>query len=258
MSTVDWAAWARRWDLQQGHHIARHEERFAAMLELVAEVAGDERPLRLMDLACGPGAITRRALTRFPTATVLGVDADPFLLAIAERSVGDGEGRVSFVRTDLRDPRWTDTLGDGSFDAVLSSTALHWLPVGDLVRLYRDLAGVIRPGGLFLNADHQTASAPESTLSLAARSAGRKLSAAAVAAQTQSEHLETWEQWWAAAHAEPAFAELLAERAQLFHDHPHEPPLSASFHEEALRLAGFADVAVVWRWFDDAVLAAVR
>ncbi|WP_366521110.1 class I SAM-dependent methyltransferase [Lapillicoccus sp.] len=40
------------------------------------------------------------------------------------------------------------------FDAVLSSTALHWLPAEALSGLYRDLAQLLRPGGVFLNADH--------------------------------------------------------------------------------------------------------
>ena len=36
----------------------------------------------------------------------------------------------------------------------MSSTALHWLPAEALSRLYRDLAQLLPPGGVFLNADH--------------------------------------------------------------------------------------------------------
>jgi SAM-dependent methyltransferase len=39
-------------------------------------------------------------------------------------------------------------------DAVISATALHWLTEIQLAALYRQLPAVLRPGGVFLNADH--------------------------------------------------------------------------------------------------------
>lgn len=252
-TSVDWAAWLRRWDAQQQAGIPRREERFTAMLELVAEVAGPE-PGAILDLACGPGSISARALRRFPTVRLVALDVDPFLLAIGQHALGDGAGRLTWVRADLRDPDWPAAVQPHApFDAVLSSTALHWLAAADLLRVYRGLATVVRPGGLFLNADHLRIGPPASVLSAAAERVRRRLDEAERGAG------ESWEAWWAAARAEPAFRDLLAERSKVFTDHPrHDEYVAASFHQEALALAGFAETAVVWRRFDDTIVAALR
>ena len=57
------------------------------------------------------------------------------------------------MRVDLRKKRWTDIVG-GPFDAIVSATALHWLSPAQLGRLYKQFAGILKPGGIFLNADH--------------------------------------------------------------------------------------------------------
>jgi hypothetical protein len=40
------------------------------------------------------------------------------------------------------------------FHAVVSATALHWLSPDQLSALYTQIAGLLHPGGIFLNADH--------------------------------------------------------------------------------------------------------
>ena len=45
-------------------------------------------------------------------------------------------------------------------DAVVTSTALHWLPEGDLARLYCDLHGVVRPGSLVRQRRHDAGRRP--------------------------------------------------------------------------------------------------
>ncbi|MDN5915253.1 MAG: class I SAM-dependent methyltransferase [Pseudonocardia sp.] len=46
-------------------------------------------PGRLLDLACGPGSLARRAVRRFPGAEVVGVDFDPVMLELARRTTVD-------------------------------------------------------------------------------------------------------------------------------------------------------------------------
>jgi SAM-dependent methyltransferase len=222
------------------------------MLELVGATSGDA-PTSVLDLACGTGAISQRVLARFPAARVVAVDADPLLLEIGRRTLGDGDGRLTWLRLDLRDAAWADQVRThGPCDAVLSSTALHWLSAGDLARVFRRLAGLMRPGGLFLNAEHLQVTGTRGTLSTLAEQLRQTLTA------RETRPGETWDAWWTAAKAEPGFANLLAERAQVFHDHPDHEHISADFHEAALRWAGFTETGVVWRYLDDAILAAVR
>lgn len=249
---TDWQHWQESWDAQQQAYLPDREERFAAMLDAVEAVAGPA-PV-VLDLACGPGSIGSRLLLRLPAARVVGVDVDPVLLVIA-RGVHAGDQRVQFVTADLREPQWAAELPESAYDAVLTATALHWLPEPALGRLYRDLGRLVRPGGLFANADHMPLSgAPR--LSTAVNAATARLQELARASSGALD----WAGWWAAAAAEPALAELVAQRAELFGgvDHPAEFVPPATWHVGQLRAAGFAESSVIWRDRADAVVAAIR
>lgn len=148
---TDWRAWQESWDRQQEWYMPDREERFRVMLDMVEALVGP-RP-RVLDLACGTGSITDRLLKRFPEATSTGVDLDPALLAIA-RGYFDGDERVTFVTADLKDPEWAGRLPYDSYDAVLTATALHWLHTEPLTALYGHIGGLVRDGGVFMNADH--------------------------------------------------------------------------------------------------------
>lgn len=148
---ADWQAWQESWDRQQEWYMPDREERFRVMLDMVEALVGTAP--RVLDLACGTGSITARLLDRFPDATSTGVDLDPALLAIAEGTFA-GDERVTFVTADLKDPGWATQLPHDSYDAVLTATALHWLHREPLADLYGHLAGLVRDGGVFMNADH--------------------------------------------------------------------------------------------------------
>lgn len=251
---VDWTEWSRRWDAQQSFLVVRREERFQVMFDVAEQILG-RRALTILDLACGTGDIARRAMRRFPEARVVGVDADPLLLAIAGGAIGDAGGRARWVKADLRDPAWPTALDEpNGFDLVMSSTALHWLPTATLGSVYHALHGLVTPGGLVLNAD---VIPPLSSGALAA-AADALRSRAAREAQEQR-HGERYAEWWEAAAREPGVAHLMEERARLFVDHPDDVELpSADFHVQTLLDAGFAEATVLWRFFDYAVVAGIK
>ena len=76
------------------------------------------------------------------------------MLAIGRGALGTVDGRLRWIEADLASPDWLEALGETQVDAVLSTTALHWLAPEPLARLYQDLARLLRPGGLLLNGDH--------------------------------------------------------------------------------------------------------
>src|SRR2546425_501786 len=151
-SRVDWLGWLRRWDLQQEGYVPEREARFTAMFDALAELL--PASFVALDLGCGPGSMTQRLLARFPDARAIAVDIDPVLLAIGRGALGTVDGRLRWVAADLASPDWLEALGTTHVDAVLSSTALHWIEPEPLVRLYGDLASLLRRGGLLLNGDH--------------------------------------------------------------------------------------------------------
>jgi SAM-dependent methyltransferase len=242
-----WQAWQDSWDRQQQRYLPDREERFSVLATLVEAVAGDSPPL-VLDLACGCGSITSRILSRIPSAQLVGVDLDPVLLRIAA-GVFEGEERVTLTEVDLRSPEWTASLPAGPFDAVVTATALHWLGPELLAALYRSVAGVLRPGGLFADADHvPLASAPQ-------------LDRVAAALAPASNGLgEEWEEWWDRVGRTPQFKELLAERSRRFGGELHHAEFTpaAEWHLQQLGAAGFSESEVVWRRGQAAVVAAIR
>jgi SAM-dependent methyltransferase len=254
---VDWQSWLDRWDAQQGGYIPDREARFAIMLDAVESLLPAE--FVALDLACGPGAISRRLLDRFPAARAVAVDLDPFLIALGRGALGDVGGRLRWAEANLHDPEWPEVTGEQQFDAVLSTTALHWLAPEHLAQVYATLGRLVRPGGLFLNGDNM-AFPPElpSFTRLAQWEKERLWTPEAFAARG----VEEWEAWWAAARAEPAFAELLAERTRRFEWHKgKDKPWTAPGYETHVALlkdAGFREVGTIWQFSTNRVLMAVR
>jgi SAM-dependent methyltransferase len=247
----DWAeTWQLSWDRQQEGGLPDREARFSALLDVVEAVAGP-RPL-VLDLACGTGSITRRLLARLPEARSIAVDVDPALLSIARATFAD-DRRVRIVEANLADPEWARALRAAPVDAVVTATALHWLAEPVLRRLYQDLALLIRPGGVFANAD--TMEPPDLP---------RLTSALAEIEQRRSDRISVdgrlgWDAWWDAAASDPHLATGTVERLALFggnHAPSFTPP--SSWHTQALLDAGFAEAGVPWRSGTAAMVAALR
>jgi SAM-dependent methyltransferase len=247
--TTDWATWQRSWDRQQEWYMPDREDRFRVMLDMVEAVVGPEP--RVLDLACGTGSITDRLLRRFPNATSTGVDLDPALLTIAEGYFA-GDERVGFVTADLKDPAWTRALPYDTYDVVLTATALHWLHSEPLAALYGQLSGIVREGGVFMNADHMI---DETTPRINA--AERAMRHVRMDAEKAAGVLD-WADWWALAAKDPALAEPTARRYEIYGEHADGDMPSARWHADTLRAAGFAEARPVWCSPSDTLLLAVR
>ena len=251
---VDWQAWLRRWEAQQSGLIPLREIRFAAMLDVLETLLPSD--FVALDLCCGPGSLSQRLLQRFPQARAVAVDLDPFLLAIGQGALGTVDGRLCWVEVDLRTPEWMDGLGETQFDAVLSTTALHWLPTPDLMQLYHQLGQVVRPGGLVLNGDHMNFAShlPQFQQCADAIRARHKREAALVVGAEQ------WQEWWDAARQTAAVQNLVAERDLRFTWRAPDNWCNPIYdlHEAALREAGFREVGTIWQYFGNRILMAVR
>lgn len=257
---IDWAAWQRSWDRQQEWYMPDREERLRAMLDAVEAVAGPSP--RVLDLACGTGTITDRLLRRLPGARSTGVDLDPALLTIATGYFG-GEERAHFVSADLTAPDWAEALPHRAFDAVVTATALHWLDTDQLRTLYGQLPGLLRAGGVFLNADHMLDErAPRLNAALDGFDETRK-------ERERASGVQDWADWWATVAEDPALAEAARRRFALFDDPRdastrrarrarRERPTTTEWHLETLRRSGFAEARQLWCSSRDALVAALR
>ncbi|MEU6163510.1 class I SAM-dependent methyltransferase [Streptomyces tanashiensis] len=249
MTGTDWAGWQQSWDRQQEWYMPDREERFRVMLDMVEALVGTKP--RVLDLACGTGSITSRLLQRFPDATSTGVDLDPALLAIAEGSFA-GDERVTFVTADLKDPAWVRSLPYDTYDAVLTATALHWLHSEPLTALYGQLAGLVREGGVLMNADHMI---DEATPRI---NAAERAHRHAAMDRAKGAGALDWAEWWAVAAADPVLAEPTARRFEIYGEHADGDAPSAGWHADTLRAAGFGEARPVWASPSDALILAVK
>ena len=246
--TTDWARWLDRWEAQQGAYMPEREQRFDVIIAAVQALCGDAP--HVVDLGAGPGSLARRLLDRLPGSRVTAVDVDPVLLAIGRNALGDAGGRLRWLDADLRSA-WAADIEP--IDAAVSTTALHWLQAHALSDLYRNLAAVLAPGGVFLNGDHLSfpASSPRIAATASEMRSGRPLMPPVDG--------ESWDDWWAAVAQEPGLAEEVAERGRRHHDHPdHDHQADLAFHVLTLREAGFAEVETIWQRLTDRVFVAVR
>jgi SAM-dependent methyltransferase len=246
-----WAeSWQRSWDRLEEDLVADRERGLGVLLDVVEAMAGTA-PV-VVDLASGPGTITRRLLERLPRARSIAVDVDPVLLTIASATFADDD-RVRIVRADLHDPAWIESVPEREVDAVLTATALHWLTEETVRRLYGDLAGLVRQGGVMAHAERMPfADLPRLASAVAKVERQRRTG--------RDDAKASWDAWWEQASRDPALQSAMAQRQAVFPtSYPAEefsPP--ADWHIAALRDAGFTEAGVVWRSGAGAVVAAVR
>ncbi|MFG1792537.1 class I SAM-dependent methyltransferase [Nocardia sp. NPDC049149] len=246
---MNWEQWQDSWDRQQEFYMPDREERFRVMIELV-EAVGGHAP-GVLDLACGTATISHRLFARLPEARSVGVDRDPALLAIARGSF-EGDPRMTFVTADIKSPDWMSGLPDEPFDAIVTATALHWLKAEPLARLYGDLGKLLRPGGIFLNADHM----PEPGTPLL-NAIDETVQQAHQQRVTRAGSMD-WADWWVAAAADPQLAAEVAASREIMSTHVKGEEHPAGWHIAQLREAGFLEAGIAWRSVTDALVAAIR
>ena len=248
---LNWQDWMQRYDQQQSTYLPNREQRFTTMLDVLETLLPED--FVALDLACGPGSLSQRILSRFPQARCVAVDMDPILPLLGQQVLGDMQGRLRWVEADISEPSWLSQLGEEHVDAVVSTTALHWLSAGSLVEMYRQLGDLVRPGGVFLNGDG-FGFAPH----LPSFNKVTEHGHAQWAAQASAAEKENWEAWWEALRREPGMEPFFAERERRFSTKVRPPRTLVEVHLAALCNAGFREVGVIWQHLDNRVVMAVR
>lgn len=247
-SLRDAATLLERWDAQQTAYIKHRAMRFDVVAETIARLRG--RAPRILDLACGPGSMIAALAIALPDAKIVGVDKDPVLVALASEIFTENKN-IDIIEADLDAADWHGGIS-GQFDAITSSTALHWLAPDILGRLYFQLPQHLATGGLFLNADHlyydEIAQPTLNTLARQDDEANQVLAFANGA--------DTWDAWWLL--AEQRYPDAKVRRDALWDG--KVPPLKVTlgYHLETLRSAGFKETGTIWQYLDDFVICAVK
>jgi tRNA (cmo5U34)-methyltransferase len=115
---------------------------YGTAAELVAELGVDQP--EVLDLGAGTGLLSAAVLAAVPGARLTLLDGAAPMLAVARQRLGD----VPTIVADLTDP-----LPAGPFDAVVSALAIHHLDDAGKRDLFARIRAVLRPGGVFVNAE---------------------------------------------------------------------------------------------------------
>ncbi|HEX3880294.1 MAG TPA: methyltransferase domain-containing protein [Bryobacteraceae bacterium] len=78
------------------------------------------RPLRIIDLGCGPGNSAEVIVQRWPDAAITGLDSSPHMIEKARALRPESEWRAGDIA------EWAATKGE-RFDIVFSNAALQWV-----------------------------------------------------------------------------------------------------------------------------------
>jgi trans-aconitate 2-methyltransferase len=120
------------WNPAQYHKFqAQRAAPFEDLLALVHVREG----MRVVDLGCGTGELTRRLADHLPNSDVIGVDSSPEMLAKAAQHARPG---LRFEQGRIED-------FSGDYDLVFSHAAIQW--VDDHETLIPHLFGAAAPGG---------------------------------------------------------------------------------------------------------------
>ena len=115
--------------------MGRYSEPLAARF---ADLAGVRRGQRVLDVGCGPGALTAELVTRAGAESVSAVEPSAsFAAAVRERLPGVDVRQAAAERLPFP---------DAAFDAALAQLVVHFM--ADPVAGLREMGRVARPGGV--------------------------------------------------------------------------------------------------------------
>jgi ubiquinone/menaquinone biosynthesis C-methylase UbiE len=103
----------------------------------------------VLDIGSGTGRLTSLVRESLPRSRIVGIDPAPTMVEAAERKFADDSG-VSFTGGVVED---LSQFADNSFDAAITSFALHHLELDTYDTAAAEIFRVLRPGGRFVNAD---------------------------------------------------------------------------------------------------------
>jgi tRNA (cmo5U34)-methyltransferase len=130
--------------LRRADQISHRTEGEAALLEFIPASTR-----RILDLGTGDGRLLALVRQQHPGTEAVAVDFSPAMLeAVRGRFAADARVRVVDHNMDFPLPSL------GTFDAVISSFAIHHLVHERKRALYSEVFDLLNPGGVFCNLEH--------------------------------------------------------------------------------------------------------
>jgi len=180
-----------------------------------------DREINVIDLGCGTGTISKLIKEKFPSSHIHCVDIAGNMIEVAKRKLS-AYPDISYEIADLS--KYTFS---GSYDVAISSLTLHHLVTDrDKMDFYAKIYKSLKPGGVFYNADIVLGSND----------------------LIQENNILHWKKFMRK--AVPA-EEIEQKWMKIYRE--EDSPARLTDHLMWLKDIGFADVDVIWKYFNFAV-----
>jgi tRNA (cmo5U34)-methyltransferase len=103
--------------------------------------------MKVLDLGCGTGNISKELKKRFPNANITCVDLAENMIKMTKSKMASYND-IEFITADFRDLDFHK-----EYDAVISSLALHHMQPDEQKTFYHRINEFLKEGGVFYNAD---------------------------------------------------------------------------------------------------------
>ena len=137
--------------LERAAGIPHRTEGEAALLEWIPR-----QPSRVLDLGSGDGRLLSLVIEACEPVEAVALDFSPAMLDRLRNRFSKTAG-VRVAAHDLEDSLPDDL---GTFDAIVSSFAIHHLSHERKQALYKEVYDRLRPGGVFCNLEHVASATP--------------------------------------------------------------------------------------------------
>jgi tRNA (cmo5U34)-methyltransferase len=185
-----------------------------------------DRDIRIIDLGCGTGTISRLAKEMFPAAHIHCVDIAANMIEVSKTKLS-GYSDITYETADLSQYAFS-----GLYDVAVSSLTLHHLVTDrDKMDFYSRVYDSLNPGGVFYNAD------------IVLGSNGR----------LQENNILHWKRFMQRAVSDE---EIEGKWMRIYHE--EDSPAGLTDHLRWLEETGFRDIDVIWKYYNFAVYGGVR
>lgn len=177
---------------------------------------------RILDLGAGTGLLSAGILHKFPNVQLTLIDLSEKMLETARQRFAENN-EIEYIVAD-----YSQYPFDGQYDAIVSSLSIHHLSHQEKKSLFHKIYGLLKDGGVFVNADQAMGDTPYIDLC----------------------YKQQWEAWIRSDGLSNEAVEAAIDRRKL--------DINAKLEEQIdwLKEAGFTDVDCVYKYNDFAVFHA--
>ena len=201
--------------------VPRYKKQHEIIYDLLPQ--DTERKIRVLDLGCGNGALSKLVLKKLPNAHVVGFDLTPKMLEAYVKNLSEYRGKYELMQGDYR----FDPIGS-NYDIVLAGLTLQHLTWGQRKNFYRLIYTILNPKGSFISND-------------------------IIIDEDWDIRNKQYDNWM-------KFIKSNGEDPQYwFEKHMHKDyPVTLEDHTKWLKDAGFSKVECHWRYYNFAITSAIK